>query len=60
MHPYKILHMYYKNMLIIITDLEGQRAFISLMRRLFMFEEVYEIGDKENNILRKKSTTKLF
>lgn len=30
------------------------------MRRLFMFEEVYVTGDKENNTLRKRSTTKLF
>ena len=41
-YPYKIIHMFFKNILMVITDKEGERAFVNILRRLFMFEELDE------------------
>jgi hypothetical protein len=42
MHPYKIMHLQLKNILMIITDAEGEKTMINMMRRLFMFQEIYD------------------
>ena len=47
MHPYKIMHQYFKNILLIITDKEGEKAFINMMRKFFMFEEIQQSNIKK-------------
>lgn len=43
-HSLKILHIYtsQSELLVILADTQGERAFLNMMRRLFLFREAPE------------------